>query len=152
MSDIEDDDVSIVEEDSIDDDAYVDPDDENEEYSDYESDEEIFKDEEEVLTNDVKIIIKVPDNERRTTNILSQYEFAKIIGLRAQQIANGDTNIPVIFVDADEIINSTSIEKEREIAEKEIREKRCPYKVRKQYQQGNKVYYEDWDVNHMIII
>lgn len=159
MSDIDDnesmsvgDDASLDNANSIDDDNYVDPDNDEEEYSDYESDEDIFKEDEEELTNDVKIIYKVPDDEYRTTNILSLYEFAKIIGLRAQQIANGNTEHPVIFVDHDEIINSASIDKEKEMAEKEIIEGRCPYKIRRTYQQGTKVFYEDWDVNKMIIL
>lgn len=157
MSDIDDDNMSNVDDasldnNSIDDDNYVDPDDEEEEYSDYESDEEIFKDKEEELTDDVKKIYRVPESDYRTTNILSLYEFAKIVGIRAQQIASGTTQNPVIFVDHEEIINSASIDKEKEMAEKEIVEGRCPYKIRRTYQQGNKTYFEDWDVNKMIIL
>ena len=154
MSDIEDDNsAEIISEDDISEDLddYVDP--ENEDYSDYESDEDIFKEEEETpLKDDIKIIYRVPDDERITTNILSLFEMTKIVGLRAQQIANGNTDNPVIFVDAEDIINSASIEKEKEMAEKEILEKRCPYKIRRTYQQGNITYFEEFDVNEMIII
>jgi DNA-directed RNA polymerase subunit K/omega len=149
MSDIEDDDDSIIDDISEDSDLIIDP--EDEEFTDYETDDEIIDEKEEPQKNDIQIHYYVPPEERITSNILSLFDYVRIVGKRAEQIANGNTVVPITFVNVDDIVESSSIHKEKEMAEKEIREKRCPYMIKKEYQQGNTIFFEVWDINEMII-
>jgi len=56
-------------------------------------------------------------NKYRTTDYLTKYEYTRILGLRAQEIAKGAQ----IYVDVGDIKDPI------QMAEKEIREGKCPY-------------------------
>jgi len=150
MSDIEDDDGSIpdIDDDMEDSDAYLDPDDEGE-FTDYETDDEIMDEKEEPQKDDIQIHYVVPDDKRITSDILSYYDYVRIVGKRANQIENGDTADIIVFTDVEDIINSSSTEKAKEMAEKEIKENKCPYMIKKEYVNGNIISCEIWDINKM---
>eukprot|EP01017_Pseudomicrothorax_dubius_P015050 TRINITY_DN1750_c0_g4_i2.p2 TRINITY_DN1750_c0_g4~~TRINITY_DN1750_c0_g4_i2.p2 ORF type:complete len:150 (+),score=54.62 TRINITY_DN1750_c0_g4_i2:67-516(+) len=77
--------------------------------------------------------------DRRTPRFLTKYERARIIGVRAAQIAR---NAP-IFVNAED-------EKDPlKIAEQELREKRIPFMIRRYLPDGS---YEDWAINDLELI
>ena len=122
---------------------------ENDENS-YDTDSSVEEIEEDKhVYKDNAILIKIPDDMRMTSNILSMTEYVNIISTRAQQIANGNTEQPLIFTDGSEILNSNSHTKEEDLAKKEIAMKKCPFKVRRFIPPN---FYEEWDVNEMTII
>ena len=79
-----------------------------------------------------------PINERETSRFLTKFERAKILGERAIQISNGAK----VMVEVDEGVWDPMI-----IAEKELREKKIEYIVRRYLPDGR---YEDWDLNELI--
>ena len=80
---------------------------------------------------------------RRTLPILSKYEKAKIIGVRAQQIAMGSR----IYLPNEIVGNfSTPIE----IAQEELRQKRTPLLVRRILDSKKCATYEDWFIADLI--
>ena len=79
-----------------------------------------------------------PIKDRETSRFLTKYEKAKILGERAIQIANGDK----VLVDVDE-----GVWDPMKIAEKELREKKIHFIIRRFLPDGN---YEDWNVNDLI--
>ena len=87
--------------------------------------------------NNKKFNLK-PVNERETSRFLTKYERAKILGERAIQISNGDK----VMVEVDEGVWDPLA-----IAEKELREKKIEYIVRRYLPDGS---YEDWDLNELI--
>ena len=87
--------------------------------------------------NNKKFNLK-PINERETSRFLTKYERAKILGERAIQISNGDK----VMVEVDEGVWDPLA-----IAEKELREKKIEYIVRRYLPDGS---YEDWDLNELI--
>ncbi len=88
--------------------------------------------------NDVhKINIEVPKNKRRTSEIMSHYEYVRVISERAKQIENGS----VIFI-------TTTESDPIKIAELEIKQKKSPMKIIR-YIHKNIV--EHWEVNEMVI-
>ena len=93
--------------------------------------------EEEENKNNKKFNFK-PIKERETSRFLTKYERAKILGERAIQISNGDK----IMVEVDEGVWDPLA-----IAEKELREKKIEYIVRRYLPDGS---YEDWDLNELI--
>ncbi len=78
---------------------------------------------------------------RRTLPILSKYEKAKIIGIRAQQISMGS------YVYLDNIYGMTS---PLDIAKEELRQKRTPLIVRRNIggRKGN--VFEDWRIEELM--
>ncbi len=82
------------------------------------------------------------DPERRTLPILNKYEKAKIIGIRAQQIAQGATP----FIDLKSIKGLMS---PLSIAEEELRQKRTPLIVRRTIY-GKCTLVEDWYIQDLI--
>lgn len=81
----------------------------------------------------------VPDDERITSHLMTKLEFSSVKGLRAQQIDSGGpvfTNIPEGMVDS------------KEIAEKEIFDRRCPLKIIREL---NDDKIEEWKCNDLII-
>jgi DNA-directed RNA polymerase subunit K/omega len=56
-------------------------------------------------------------NDYQTTNFLTKYEYTRILGMRAQEIAKGSQ----VYVDVGDIKDPI------QMAEKEIREGKCPY-------------------------
>ena len=79
-----------------------------------------------------------PINERETSRFLTKFERAKILGERAIQISNGAK----VMVEVDEGVWDPMV-----IAEKELREKKIEYIVRRYLPDGA---YEDWDLNELI--
>jgi DNA-directed RNA polymerase I, II, and III subunit RPABC2 len=76
--------------------------------------------------------------ERITSEYMTLYEYAMVIGNRATHISQGAP----IFVDI------TGLTEARDIAIKEIREKKCPLSISRRI--GNKI--EIWEVNEMSIL
>jgi len=85
-----------------------------------------------------KEIIVIPNNYRRTSEVITKFEYTDVTSNRAKQIENGSP----IFVD----IKSES--DPIKMAELEIRLKRCPLSIRRMI--SNNIC-EIWDVNDMII-
>ena len=80
---------------------------------------------------------KIKDEERSTTNFLTKYEKARVIGARALQISK---NAPILVNlqqgEDDPIL----------IAEKELREGKIPFIIRRYLPDGS---YEDWAVKEL---
>ena len=79
-----------------------------------------------------------PIKERETSRFLTKFERAKILGERAIQIANGAK----VMVEVEK-----GIWDPMKIAEKELREKKINYVVRRYLPDGS---YEDWNLNELI--
>lgn len=75
--------------------------------------------------------------ERRTLPLLTKYEKARIIGIRATQLSNG--SMPRVNIDSDNVL---------EIAEAEFRAMDIPFMVRRYLPDGS---YEDWRLKEMIV-
>lgn len=91
------------------------------------------------VSNEIeKNLYIVPANRRRTSEVISEFEFARVVGERAQQIQNGAP----IFVETDPYMT------EIDIAKLEIKLKQCPLIVRRMY---NDCVGEEWAVNEMEI-
>ena len=90
-----------------------------------------------VKNNSKKFNLK-PIKERETSRFLTKYEKAKILGERAIQISNGAK----VMVEVEKGVWDPMI-----IAEKELREKKIEYIVRRYLPDGR---YEDWDLNELI--
>lgn len=82
--------------------------------------------------------LKPLSREQRMTNpIITKYEFAKIIGMRAAQIG---ANSPIyIKLTQDQLKGISAID----IAQLEFKAKKIPYLIRRVHPNG---YYEDWQV------
>ena len=92
-----------------------------------------------------KIIIKEgqkfnlkPIKERETSRFLTKFERAKILGERAIEISNGAK----VMVTVEKGVWDPML-----IAEKELRERKINYIVRRYLPDGT---YEDWNVNELI--
>lgn len=122
-----------------------------EEYDDYEEDDmdtlietlsgklkfHIFNpDKYEIETH--KNIIIVPPEYRKTSEIMTEYEFTEVISHRAKQIENGSP----VFTD---VGNETDPIK---MAELEIKRKKCPLAIRRIH---NGLVAEVWHVNEMLV-
>jgi DNA-directed RNA polymerase I, II, and III subunit RPABC2 len=70
--------------------------------------------------------------------MMSKYERTKIIGMRMEQLARG----------APSTVNVDNMETIREIALKELAERKIPYKVVRTNPDGQKVI---WDIKDMIL-
>jgi DNA-directed RNA polymerase I, II, and III subunit RPABC2 len=79
----------------------------------------------------------IPKEDRSTRPYLTKYEHARILGLRSRQI---DMGCP-IYVSVDGLIESY------DIAEKELREKKIPFIIRRYLPNGS---YEDWEISELI--
>eukprot|EP00899_Mesostigma_viride_P007459 jgi/Mesvir1/16714/Mv15105-RA.1 len=80
----------------------------------------------------------VPKEERVTSQYITKYERARVLGTRALQIS---MNAPVMV----ELEGETD---PLEIATKELREGKVPFTIRRYLPDGS---YEDWGVNELII-
>lgn len=131
------------------DDPYGKQDDFDEEPQDEEDRLDEEEDEDEIRRPDGDIDILEPfDNrggreieasERKTPRFLTKYERARIIGVRAAQIAR---NAP-IFVNAEDERDPLKI------AEQELREKKIPFIIRRYLPDGA---YENWAVNELELL
>lgn len=73
----------------------------------------------------------------KTLPLLTKYEKARIIGIRATQLSNGA--VPRVPIDSDDVLI---------IAQAEFRSKAIPFIVRRYLPDGS---YEDWKLKDMII-
>ena len=96
-----------------------------------------IEDEKKAKNNSKKFNLK-PIKERETSRFLTKYEKAKILGERAIQISNGAK----VMVEVEKGVWDPMI-----IAEKELREKKIEYVVRRYLPDGS---YEDWELNELI--
>jgi len=89
----------------------------------------------------IRNVIKIPDEERRTSRLMTIYEYTEAIGIRISQIENKSE----IFTDY------TGLKNNRQIATKEMVDRRNPLIVRRVVKtEGNNVYEEHWKVCEMI--
>ncbi len=89
-----------------------------------------------------RIIVKVSKKEdRKTSNYMSLFEMSAILGIRAQQIENGD----ICYVDIGDLTDSISI------AKKELRERMCPASIEREIQRKDNIStVEIWEANELI--
>jgi len=80
----------------------------------------------------------IPIKDRLTSRFLTKYERAKIIGERAIQINNGSE----VYVDVPNDMSDSL-----KIAEKELKEKKIPFIIRRYLPNGD---FEDWELNELI--
>ena len=85
-----------------------------------------------------KEIIVVPKQYRKTSEVITKFEYTDVTSNRAKQIENGSTIFTDIKDESDPI----------KMAEMEIRMKRCPLSIRRMI--SNNIC-EIWDVNEMLI-
>jgi DNA-directed RNA polymerase I, II, and III subunit RPABC2 len=83
-------------------------------------------------------IIVIPPEYRRTSEVITKFEYTDVTSNRAKQIENGSPVFTDIRDESDPI----------KMAELEIRMKRCPLSIRRML--SNNIC-EIWDVNEMII-
>ena len=84
-----------------------------------------------------KEIIIVPNKHRRTSEVITLFEYTEVVSNRAKQIENGS----MIFVSINKESNPIKI------AELEIKMKKCPLSIRRLISSN---IAEIWDVNEMI--
>mgnify|MGYP001281876873 CR=1 FL=1 len=107
--------------------------------------EEIIDDDEliELIEEDFDSIKKTYDemtkSDKTTTPFLTKYERAKIIGVRAQQIADG----AVAMIKVPKEVSSPI-----KIAELELQARKIPLIVRRYFSGGE--YYEDWSIEEFL--
>jgi DNA-directed RNA polymerase I, II, and III subunit RPABC2 len=155
--DVVEEDVEEEEEDAID---ILDDDIEKEEEREEEEDEEPADDDEDMSEYFESAIIPTYDDKdtkpflstieeithqgtkhRRTLPILSKYEKAKIIGIRAQQISMGS----YIYLD-----NVQTLSNPLDVAKEELRQKRTPLLVRRNIVGKKGIVFEDWRIEELI--
>ena len=102
-----------------------------------ENSQEMESEEEDTNKNNKKFKFK-PIKERQTSRFLTKFEKAKVLGERAIQISNGAK----VMVDVEKGVWDPMV-----IAEKELREKKINYVIRRYLPDGS---YEDWDLNELI--
>lgn len=83
--------------------------------------------------------IIVPDEERITSDIMTMFELSEIIGLRSQQIAMKET----VFTNVDNLTNT------RDMAIKELIDRKCPLSIVRIVKKGIKQMKEIWACNDM---
>ena len=83
-------------------------------------------------------IIVVPSKYRKTSEVITKFEYTDVTSNRAKQIENGSPVFTDIHDESDPI----------KMAELEIRMKRCPLSIRRMI--SNNIC-EIWDVNEMIV-
>ena len=96
-----------------------------------------IEDEKKINNKNKKFNLK-PIKDRETSRFLTKYEKAKILGERAIQISNGAK----VMVGVEKGVWDPML-----IAEKELREKKIEYIVRRYLPDGS---YEDWELNELI--
>ena len=136
IEDIEDINDDIIEED---------PDDENDEVNDDENEDEIYEDKNSV-ENNIKIISSIENTysdyynkQKVTKSFMTKFEKAKILGVRADMLANGANAMIAVPKYVDNCY---------EIAKMELKEGKIPLLVRRFLPNNN---IEDWRVTDLII-
>ena len=107
-------------------------------YSDIEDEDEILNSEENYHSyNDILVNYDTLKKNNITSNVMTKFEKAKILGIRAQQISKGANPLT-------DTVNLTSVEL---IAEKELKEKKTPFILKRKV--ANK--YEYWKIEDLEI-
>ena len=83
-----------------------------------------------------KNIIIVPDDHRKTSERMTEYEWTEVVSHRAKQIENGSS----VFA------NVGDLDDPIKMAEEEIKQKKCPLSIRRMH---NDIIAEVWGVNEM---
>jgi DNA-directed RNA polymerase subunit K/omega len=84
-------------------------------------------------------VIITPSNYRKTSEIMTKFEFTEVVSHRAKQIENGGKIYTDVFDEGNPI----------KMAEMEIRMRRCPLAIRRLLSHN---LAEIWEVNEMICI
>jgi DNA-directed RNA polymerase subunit K/omega len=84
-------------------------------------------------------VVFVAPEDRMTSNIISKYEFARVLAVRAQQIERDN----IVFTSIDGLIDAA------EMAKKEIIDKKCPLAIVRRL---NDSQAELWPVNELMIL
>lgn len=95
----------------------------------------IEKNEDYTNTNYYRIIKIVPDDERKTSSIMTMYEYCEVIGIRTAQIDKSG----IVFTD-------TKSQNSRDMAIEELHNRCCPLKIIRHM--GNNTQ-EHWSCNDM---
>lgn len=85
-----------------------------------------------------RIIDVVPDRERKTSLVMTLFEFSEVIGQRTKQIEEGGQ----VFTDVSGLTSA------REMAKKELFDRRCPFII---VRKVSKTKQEQFNVNEMSI-
>lgn len=88
---------------------------------------------------ETNILTQTLTAKKKTIPFLTKYEKAKIIGLRAQQIARGAP----LYIDRSMITNPI------QLAERELMERKIPFIIRRRLPNDQ---FEDWKLNELIIL
>ena len=80
----------------------------------------------------------IPASERTTTNYMTKYERARLLGTRALQLSMNAPPMVELQGETDPL----------QIAMKELRERKIPLIIRRNLPDGS---YEDWSVNELVI-
>jgi DNA-directed RNA polymerase I, II, and III subunit RPABC2 len=83
-------------------------------------------------------ILIVPPDHRKTSEVMTEYEYAEVISHRAKHIENGGPVYVDIGNETDPIV----------MAEMEILQKKCPLSIRRVH---NNLVAELWQVNSMVL-
>lgn len=83
-------------------------------------------------------IVYVHPNNRKTSEVITPFEYSEITSIRAVQIEKGGT----CWTDTGELTDPIKM------AEKELRDRRCPLKLERRLTDD---IYEVWDVNKMAL-
>jgi DNA-directed RNA polymerase subunit K/omega len=84
-------------------------------------------------------VVFVAPEDRMTSNIISKYEFARVLAVRAQQIERDN----IVFTSIDGLIDAA------EMAKKEIIDKKCPLAIVRRL---NDSQAELWPVNELMLL
>lgn len=124
-----------------------------EEYADYDDEEENMETLIETLSGKLKFhifnpdkyeieshrnILIVPPDHRKTSEVMTEYEYAEVISHRAKHIENGGP----VYVDIGNETNPIVM------AEMELEKKQCPLSIRRVH---NNLIAEIWDCNSMTL-
>jgi hypothetical protein len=103
--------------------------------------EEVVDEEIEKIDETIERIYIIPDNERKSSEMMTLFEVTEAIGIRISQIEQGSP----IFIDYTGLTNA------RNIAEKEFYERQNPLIIRRIIKQvGKDIYIEQWRVREMV--
>lgn len=93
------------------------------------------------MQKDEEKMVKVPADQRITNNVLSKYEKAKVLGVRAAQIAK---NAPIYAsIDPERLFTLNALD----IAELELQQKTIPFLIRRFLPDGQ---FEEWRISELI--
>lgn len=85
---------------------------------------------------------RIPDTERTSSNILTDYELTRVIGTRAQELSSGNS-LPYVEYTEDMTL--------RDIAIKELKERKIPYIIRRPINL-DKLKYEEYKLSDLQIL